>query len=1349
MTRANDAAGLGTLAGPTGVIRWVARVPSASSQADEGPFGRTSTPRTDSGLLDLEMVGHEWYRGPRLVRADELAKAPYPYVILAPGGMGKSTLLDEMRALEPTACVIDLALSTSLAADVKAAIDSGRPCYVDAIDEALLDDPRIDYKLAKLLGEPGARSVKWRLACRPASWSDAIERALKTALPDFRTLELQPLDMEGVRALASQVGVGDVDGFTKAAEGASLSRLLANPMHAVSLMEAWTARGQLPVSQAESMAYSVKSLLSERGPFRPGQQQSAEQILVTAERLATITMFSEATAFTAGNQGADSRVLAASTVPGDEEPGFGLLAPDGIREVLGTSLFSAAAPGAVSFVHQSYAEYLTATYLKRRNVGHAQLASLLNTTHNPIIAAPLLEVLGWLLAVGVDVPDAIVVANSKRLLATDGATTLPDTTRASLVAAILRGTASGAIDEGWTADTSVLAHPHLDKQLHDTLTSAQNRWELFWICRIARDCRVSGFVDDLVDVAFSADRDRIGRVEALRALGAWGTAETRARLAPLLSLGRDEDPEDEIHGATLRAMLPDAITDEQLTAAIRPVRAEHYIGGYSMLLNELSDFLRPGQVLIALKAALPLATPRTSYRYQELIAGLLGRAWEHDPASVAKNVASELAAVANHLRQDLREKLPWLAQDDPGPRRTLAAAVMTAPDGPYAALHLHLVSSKDLAWLLDWFKTISPEEQEAADPALWQLANQPADAAAADLVLSLSPDHPAHPRLASLQGTCEIADRPSWFSRAAEDEERERTTQRDNRARIASLIQQVNDQPTAWWRLAVALAGDPETLPDGCFEWDLTARQGWGSLDESERAVTVASGLLYLAAHRPDPSPWRDLTSYFLEQVMPDWAGVHLIATLAAHYPDLLDTIPRKVWTTWASTIIETKDHGSNALGHATIRDAVSPEVQQFLNSAFVDYINNTSDDRFAQHDLADVPDPLANAALRTIAEDPSQPLIRRDAALGLLLRHDPGTALDVSRVVTGEPDPPETAFEALGAFSPEELIAPWIANQAVDVRARLRHVDPEFLSERSLTSLTGIVLDSLPFADDPAIQAGVWRFGDDPDDEPRRVRTRLLQVMADRGMAEQLKTLREGREPRTTEVIGHMLNNAREQHANREWSPLDPAEVVGVISHADARLIRTDADLQAVLLEQLSAIQHEIKSKGGFRDLWNGDPGQPHPHDKPDATPKSENDISDWLQRQLDLRLTPHVVIDREIEVLRVNPAGVGTRMDLTATAGGQRLGRVAVEAKHTNNPELMTAIGEQLVADYLEPQELTCGIFLVYWVAPHLRPKKWSKRKWPDKKQLADKLAAQANAHAPLRMIAVFILDVAPDIP
>lgn len=85
-------------------------------------------------------------------------------------------------------------------------------------------------------------------------------------------------------------------------------------------------------------------------------------------------------------------------------------------------------------------------------------------------------------------------------------------------------------------------------------------------------------------------------------------------------------------------------------------------------------------------------------------------------------------------------------------------------------------------------------------------------------------------------------------------------------------------------------------------------------------------------------------------------------------------------------------------------------------------------------------------------------------------------------------------------------------------------------------------------------------------------------------------------------------------------------------------------------------------------------------------------------MKLQLDVRLTPHVVIDREIEVLRIKPVGVGTRMDLTATAEGQRLGQVAVEAKHANSSELITAIDMQLVANDLEPQQLTHGIYLVY---------------------------------------------------
>ena len=56
------------------------------------------TPRR--GLLDSNAMIGAWYTGDRPRSTDELADTPDSYVLLAPGGAGKTTAVDDLRSRE-------------------------------------------------------------------------------------------------------------------------------------------------------------------------------------------------------------------------------------------------------------------------------------------------------------------------------------------------------------------------------------------------------------------------------------------------------------------------------------------------------------------------------------------------------------------------------------------------------------------------------------------------------------------------------------------------------------------------------------------------------------------------------------------------------------------------------------------------------------------------------------------------------------------------------------------------------------------------------------------------------------------------------------------------------------------------------------------------------------------------------------------------------------------------------------------------------------------------------------------------------------------------------------------------
>ena len=95
-----------------------------------------------------------------------------------------------------------------------------------------------------------------------------------------------------------------------------------------------------------------------------------------------------------------------------------------------------------------------------------------------------------------------------------------------------------------------------------------------------------------------------------------------------------------------------------------------------------------------------------------------------------------------------------------------------------------------------------------------------------------------------------------------------------------------------------------------------------------------------------------------------------------------------------------------------------------------------------------------------------------------------------------------------------------------------------------------------------------------------------------------------------------------------------------------------------------------------------------------------------------------------------------------LSDTSSPQEL-RVILEAKLVNNPDVKTAMEEQLRQKYLDPLSLTYGIYIIYWVDPAQRPKGWSESSHPDAGALCEEHCDQATAIQGVK-IKPFVLDI-----
>src|SRR6266536_4958025 len=151
------------------------------------------------GFLDLVPETWSWFGGgARPIPVTELValgNGAMSFVLLAPGGVGKTTVLEALRELESNGVMVDLRLfdKSGMHLQLAAAIECGGPVYVDGLDVVASEEPSVFRILEHHMTSPAGQRVRWRLACRPAAWDMSLAAALEGTLTSFQELKLLPL----------------------------------------------------------------------------------------------------------------------------------------------------------------------------------------------------------------------------------------------------------------------------------------------------------------------------------------------------------------------------------------------------------------------------------------------------------------------------------------------------------------------------------------------------------------------------------------------------------------------------------------------------------------------------------------------------------------------------------------------------------------------------------------------------------------------------------------------------------------------------------------------------------------------------------------------------------------------------------------------------------------------------------------------------------------------------------------------------------------------------------------------------------------------------------------------------
>ncbi|GAB3219285.1 hypothetical protein GCM10027447_01780 [Glycomyces halotolerans] len=1322
-------------------------------------------PLDDHGFLHPNRQ-RPWYTktAPTPMELDALAERPDSFVLLSPDGSGKSTALHHLQEDEPGSRWIDLNRFDlgGLRTELDQFVTPGATLYVDGVDIGLFYEPRLAALLADRLQDPGLSDVRWRFGCRPASWSSQLELALDAHLASAANgngrqdpcpaFVLLPLTRDAAQGLAASV-TEEPERFIEALVTARLGRLAGHPGRLTAVATRWRVEQSLPATHAEALKFEVEHLLFDANTELQSKALNEERKAVIAARLGAFTMFCSADRYSSDDF-ADSNVATISTLPFAAEPAEPGIEypPDHYRVVLGSALFDRDRDGAIGFAHQQYAEFLAARYLVERRTPSAKIRMLLGVQRDGTLPRAMTATAAWIAALQPDLTHSIIVDNATAFL--ESQVDLPsDELRRDIVDRILTAAGNDDIDVLYGESFANLAHSALEPQLLRYLDDKSiTAMQLWWIANLAENGAASGACAKLEPHVYSSACSVLARRACARTIGAIGTPEQRMALAELLRLPEAEDPNDDLLAMAIDALYPELLSTEDLLAVLRPRRNRNYLGPYQVLLGSLPQRIPPADLGKTLNWV-SIHAAGDEWGFGQLVPKLVAIAWSSPQRSdLIPEIAKVVAAGADRQHwggRPLGAEPPWVKDSDPQCRRELLLTALEVidDDDSYRLDQLGLFTADDPLWAV----AILPDLEEPVRSRLarWVAhSDQDPPLALIEAVLSLPDDHPAHAPTAFWRDDvpidCHIAQaHQKRLARDAEAAARKAEYLAQRKTSVLDAVATATRDPDRWWQIPFRLLGTSQD--SDWLRFDITEHEGWADLDTAAQEQILEIGCNYLETHDLNPAAWQGAASISPNLVLPDWSGVFLLATLACHWPDRLARLDPTAWARWAPAIIGSWD--PDPAEQNPIRRDLMNRVPDCAHGAFTEALWA----HLAAFEAAERP--LAkNVSLEWATTLAANELGSRLVAgaysnqlgldlLDLLSKQNPTQAIDTCWRLLDEPDSHLRlrAARNLASLAPIDMLVHlatgvW-ANQ--ELYAFIPYIDPRALEPDELALLSRFLLDRFPIANDPPWEGG-W-VGEANAHDTLRARARCLEQLANLGLIEILLHLNHDRNPVEANYLKLLVRRARVSNADLAVKPLKPSDLLQLLDQADARIMRSAEDLQSALLHQLDTIQHELRTTGLYRDIWN--------QFKNYATPKNEDSISDWLQRQLRLRFKRPIFIDREVQVRRPSEHGIGTRIDLTASTTSYTRHREAIrviaEAKLVNNNEVNSAMQEQLYEKYLDPLQLSHGLYLVFWVRPDQRPNEWSRAAHPDPDALLQQLQVQAERITGSEIIP-YILDI-----
>jgi hypothetical protein len=1334
-------------------------------------------------------------------------------VLLGESGMGKSEAMKAERAalvseIEEHGDVVTwvdlLAIGSSdqFERDVlqplrTATVDPGHHHYIflDGLDESLLRLTSIKKMLLAALETVPTGQTRLRIACRTAEWPNGLETGLRKLFgkEHVAVYELAPLRRKDV-AEAIRVEGLDPEAVLQNIDAAGAVPFAIKPITLTFLLNRLSRGGGIPASRTELYEEGCRQLADEsehRQESGLAGVLSSDQRLALSRRIAALTILTnQRHVFFGKDEGdlADGDILSRDMSNGQPEPVKNLAVwatPEAIQETLTrTALFSSRGPKRLGFSHQSYAEYLAASYLKAHKLSWAQVRSLFLDPGDGNVIPQLRGVAAWFAALDHEAFEALVTIDPLILLTSD-AVTLDTEDRRVMTRELLHLAATsgmGRIDPLRARILRHLAYDGLAAQLQPVIEDrSRSEFERELALDISFHARVTDLAPVLVRLALDDTESLSIRTQAACFAARVGAeTQVRAGLKPLLQVDPVVDKVDQLRGCALEALWPETLAIDELLAALTKPQKTNTHGTYQSFLQShpLASIDRPSFV----RALEWLVAQETSGKlprgFEDLGDDLVMRAWEESDDPEVRLLLAEIA-LRRYRRFDslVEQNIKDLAKRIDGEhvrRRAVAAEMLrraTYPDDKSKLLYGDTTlfnPAVDVAWF-------AGQVEEETDPARRDALEEMFGFFTGRM------DDPIIEQLwAVREHSAFVAEKYKWLFEgvklASPEADASRAGFAEHEKRMAEIPkpQQLSKPPAesidealsaseggesrAFMDLQIYLGLTTSPYYHETFGANLQDTPGWKAAPTERRENILRAAMRFIMDINPETAAWIG-TDRFGNAADRGLAGMRAFTLLALAAREKLANIPEEAWKRWAAALLAAPLNDSmheyrpqilrEAYKHAGVelREALrvlvlkeSERGQVFvlrelkeawdgeLTAAVLDLVRNAT---LSVSALASIfsflleVDPTGS--LPTLAAFLATARQRKDreAVVALCVTafvHATATMWpQVWEVVSSDPDLADEIFRA--GVNGYEFGTKTIAS----------------LSETQLADLYLLMCKRFTPADDPEPAAGPVA----PNVQARWFRDSVLRILAGRGTQAACDELRRLATELPTQqlYLVQLLHETEARRRGSTWNPATPQQVLDLARKSDARFVETEDDLLDAVRGSLGRFQKKLQAEEtAVLDLWNE---TKKGHTKV-YTPKDEDRFASLVARHLNDDLRGRgIIVNREVKVRE------GERTDIyvdAVAADGTRI-TVVVEAKGCWNASLGTDMKDQLADRYLLDARTTRGLYLVGWFyCDHWADsEKERKALCPkDRVALADDLAKQAvDLSASRRRIEAVVID------